>query len=344
MMKKIKTGTCLPTTTFILLLGIALLMSSCIRQGPYECDDTRAQVKVEFDYNYAGIPRSGTTVIFYPATSSPSGERTTVSTHSSSATASLLPGIYSVLVINETFGDFSNIRFRNTESYNKVEAYTIPVADTDQITRSPMLHHSPDILVVDTLSSFTVTPAMVQETNQRMQATANLPTSQVFTLRRAIATVNVALHIKNMKYLRTVASSISGFSQAQILTSGRNNTTAVAHGIENMKAVYTDETKNNGIITGTFNTFGLNPTDEKIYRLIFDALLIDGETKIHEEFDISDIIETVEGDYGIYIDIEFGTKENPSIEIPQVKPEEGTSPFDPEVDDWEEDGAVEVPV
>lgn len=331
---------------FTILFGIILFMSSCVHSGMEECDITdKAQVRVDFDYSQTGITPSGTTIIFYPTGNTSGGEITSFSTHNSYAVVNLLPGEYAVLVINDSFTDFSNIKFRNTGDYDNVEAYVTPVSESGQ-TDSHLLHYSPEILVTDNLPSFVVTQAMADDANLRLQTmrSDDVPVNKVFTLRRAVARANVVLHIKDMKYIRTASSSVSGFSEGQLLASHQNNTTGVTHGVENIKLAYKDGSKTNGTITGSFNTFGLNPDIGQNYRLTFDALLIDGKTKIHKEFDISNVIKTNKDEYGITIEIELGSKDNPLIEIPKVEAEQGTSPFDPDVDDWDENEDIDIPL
>lgn len=322
---------CLFAFYISLKVGIVLIMSSCIREDLDECEVARQQVKVAFDYSQTGISHSGTTIIFYPAAEMTGGEKVSVSTHRSEEQINLLPGEYSVLVINETFSDFSTIKFRNTERFGEVEAYLIPSVDTGQLYRNATPANA-EMLVVDTLSSFVVKEGAADTT------------LKVFMLRRAMAPVNVVLHTKNMKYIRKASFSISGFSEGQILASRQNTSASIEHAVENSKLSYYDQSKTNGAVTGSFNTFGLNSRKEQPYRLIFDALLIDGITTVHKEFDIRDCIKMNEEEYGISIEIELGTKENPVIEIPKVENEDGKSPFDPDVDDWEEEEDIDIPL
>lgn len=319
------------TKTIVILLSIISIMNSCIREELDECEVLRQQVKVEFDYSHTGISHSGTTIIFYPTPEMVGGKIVKLSTHRSEELINLLPGEYSVMVINETFSDFSTIKFRNTENYGEVEAYFIPGSELGQVVRNVKSANS-EMLVVDTLSSFIVKVGVEDMI------------TKVFTLRRAMATVNIILHTKNMQYIRKATFSISGFSEGQVLASHRNTATSVEHEVKNIQLSYYDQSKKNGTIKGSFNTFGLNPDEGQTYRLTFDALLIDGKTKVHKEFDISDIIRINENEYAIFIDIELGSEESPKIEIPEVETEEGKSPFDPGVDDWEEEEDIDIPL
>lgn len=307
------------------------MISACSRSCPHEDDITKLPVTIEFDYSHTGISHTGTSIIFYPSAQTFTEETPRFSTHSDRTVVHLQPGEYSVLVINETFTDLENIRFRRTESYDKIEAYIPTDGGEQQLYKSPV-YASPEILVVDTLSSFIVKHGVTNKA------------AQVFTLRKAVATAKVVLYIKGIQYIRSVTSSISGFSEGHLLASRKNNTTSINHRVENLKMSYNKELIGNGIITGSFNTFGLSSNDGQTNRLIFDALLIDGKTKVHEEIDISDLIKINKSEFDISIDIELGSKNNPFIEIPKVEAEEGTSPFDPEVDDWDENETIDIPL
>lgn len=329
----------------ITLFCTILLASSCDRNDSIDNNVRKAQIKVEFDYSRAGIPLSGTTIVFYPKEGTNEHERLTISTHNSSTLVNLAPGEYSVLVINETFGDFNNIGFHDTERYNQIEAYAMPIDNSTKVHNFP-LSYCPDILVVDTLSSFIVTPEMVEQTWTRLQSTTeqNVAATKVFTLQRCVSRVNTKIHIGNIQYIRNATYTISGLSQAHILSSRRNSLVGVAHGAENIKMSFNQGSKTNGTVNGSFNSFGLQPDDKGTYRLIFEALLIDGTTTVRKEFDITDNIKIDKDENGLIIDIELGSIEKPLIIIPEVKPEPGTSPFEPDVDDWEEGNTVDVPL
>ena len=174
------------------------------------------------------------------------------------------------------------------------------------------------------------------------------------TPRNIIQTVRVYVHIEGIYNLLSARAALSGLSEGYLLTQGKTLNSEVTYLIEEFSEKRDPDDPTKGYIEGSFTCFGL-PDDHQANAqenyLFLQCLLVDNKTIKTFDIPVGDKIEKVitemtcqeNGETLIEEHIELHLHVNP-IALPDVEPVDGgSSGFDAEVEDWEEED-VDIPM
>lgn len=260
-------------------------------------------------------------------------------------------GVYDVVLFNRSFDDFGAVAFRGDlyhefcATAHKVETRVNP--ETRATTR--VIVQTPEDVAAGTHTAFEVTEAMLgnysAEAQARMQSRAvgndtraEEDDPERYTLRlkpeKLTQRVNVTLHIEGLHNVHHAVGVIDGVSESVSLCNGSPVGDPVSQQFVLTDIAFEEGSPFDGVMTGTFNVFGLDCSD--LRNLTFTFYLADGETIVTHGFE-AEIIRT-ETSFEYYI-----TLAPPPM--PDVKPTEGEDAgFDVDVNGWGEPEDVEVPV
>lgn len=102
--------------------------------------------------------------------------------------------------------------------------------------------------------------------------------------------------------------------------------------------VFDENSSRNGTLTGTFNVFGINFSQN--HQLHLEAQLVDGETVFTGDYDNVQVTEKDNGEGVVTIYVEAATDKIPDVE-PDSKSGSG---FDVDVDGWGDEVNTDVPL
>ena len=178
---------------------------------------------------------------------------------------------------------------------------------------------------------------------------------QYYTIRIPIRPQNIvsqlwiSIYAGNADVLQSVRASTSGMAKTFELTQFTTNEESAIQIINQWSLTMDDEINRVGHIDGIITTFGLPngeiPTAMRDSTLNVSALLIDNSTVADYVFDVGDKIKEMPPNPGYrnLYRLVFGSKEEPIIELPDVKPEGGGG-FTANVTDWDEEIEVDIPI
>jgi len=319
------------------IFALSLLLLSCDRRElTYYME---AEITVTADWSRAGVPEEkdeGATLVFFPQDG---GEPRVVLTGERERITVRLPqGAYDALIFNRSFSDFSNLLFRGKESLNTLEAYAKEVvtrADTRVIVSSP------DKLAAATIRHFEVTDDMLG--NYAPPASrGTCPESACrihFTPVPLTRHIRVTLNVKGLHNIREVRCTLGGVPLSVFLHNGHAGKEMGGQEFKAANPVFNEGSFTDGRLTGELDVFGFDRLLS--HSIVLRALLVDGKTVIEQTLTDMTIEEQTDETGNIMLYIEAAVPET----FPDVKPEGGSdSGFDVDVDDWEDDEQVDIPV
>lgn len=327
------------------LLFMTLFIQTGCHRRPLEMEyRDGAQVSVVFDWSKSQLDPDGKTVLFYK-----DGESSPIIkiSHRDTVTLWLQVGVYSVIGFNETFEDFDNISFRNTDRFSTIEAY-VQEEGTIKAT-GDIVSAEPDILATAVVGEFFVTADMVEET--RTRTNTKIPTktlSPTLTLllepQRVVYPAVVDAYVEGMHNITSAGAYITGFTESIFLGTNKTSIYSTIQKCTFTQQIFDEGSTKNGHLIGNFNCFGLHDEQDMQaisgYTLDFRSVLRDGS--LYEQSIVIDKnITTVYIEIGVEIRVQVGSLSpgnNDPIIIPDV---EGESGWDIEVGEWED---VVVPI
>mgnify|MGYP000410682818 CR=1 FL=1 len=142
--------------------------------------------------------------------------------------------------------------------------------------------------------------------------------------------ITVKIRIKGMNNIRNATCKLDGIAESVFLASGQISEKTVAQEFCLGNPVYNSGSATDGTLSASISVFGFDT--EISHNLHLRAELVDGKTTFEESFDDLKISQLEEGDgrMSIFIDMTCEKK------VPNVKVE-GSSGFDANVDDWEDE-------
>lgn len=167
------------------------------------------------------------------------------------------------------------------------------------------------------------------------------------TPRNIIQSVRVYVHVDGIYNLRSARAALSGMSEGYLLTQGKPLNSEVTYLIEEFAETRDPDDPTKGCIVGSFTCFGL-PDDHQATaeenNLFLQCLLVDNKTVKTFDIPVGDKIEKVITEMTCQENGETLTEEHielhlhVEIDLPDVEPVGGgSSGFDAEVEDWEEE-------
>ncbi|MFI3285626.1 MAG: DUF5119 domain-containing protein [Rikenellaceae bacterium] len=315
----------------ILIIAIIALMpfSSCDNRRPIY-PESGVWVVVNLDWSELEENPNGATVRFYPKTRSELSV-VTLRTNSSVDSAFVKRDNYAIVVMNETVDSHSNIEFSNSDNYEnfvgRIKSVLNPSAGGDDIVTGG----EPDAFATASYEDLEVTRESVIEAKRyELDFTPQLRTKQLC----------VTLYINGIDNLRSdiQALTIDGMADGIKLYTGESNGVGISHYLTFTEKVYDEDSYKRGYLRGYVNCFGVagNGIDNKV--TLYMALR-DGNMHYIKDIDVTDMIYTDENDeLKLYLDLE-------DITLPEVEdiynPGSG---FDAEVDDWDEEEDLNIPI
>ena len=336
-----------------IILAVATLFTTGCHRRPLDMDYVdKAELTIILDWSKAQIDPNGATIIFYPADGS---SPITKLTNQDTTTVSLDIGFYSIIAFNETFRDFDNISFRNTDYFETIEAY---VKEEGANKAGDVISANPDILASVSVGEYQVTADMIEQTRSKTKTKTKTKTKAdadalidaypnlVITLQplRVVYPAVVTAKIIGLERISSAGAYVVGFSEGVFLSTGKTSIYSTTQKFTFTERTFNEGSSTEGYLRGNFNCFGLRYRDEGTpitgYTLSFRSILIDGSDFI-EDRDISNKIRQIELEIGLEILVDLGDTgvggDDPYV-IPDVKGEGG---WDVKVDEWEE---VIVPI
>ena len=365
---------------FVLL---AALFGSCERRPLELLNGSTMGVIVKCLWEVAvypdGIKPSGVTLYFFK-----DGEFYSSLTTASvdSCEVQLPEGHYQMYMISQSPEEYWRMEFENmTDFYGAASTLRPTITPAWVATRAgfddDIVVENPEILYAGVSDEFEITHEMTEEYQENytklksLRASVNKTTKgsisdqiaeyeervRYITIRIPIYPQNVvsqfwvSIYAGNADVLKSVRASTSGMAKTFELTQFTTNDESAIQIINQWNLTMDDTATRVGHIDGIITTFGLpngdEPTALRDSTLNVSALLIDNATVADYTFDVGDKIEELPPNPGYrnLYRLVFGTKENPIITLPDVKPDPGNSSgMEAKVEDWEEGETVEIPM
>ena len=246
-------------------------------------------------------------------------------------------GVYSVLVFNETIdeGDWNNIAFKGTKSFETFAATNVPQNEIGFYTRSkdlPLIGN-PEAIAAWSLDRFEVTLEMVFSTRTTTMNKAALmkevPHLTKIKPQSRFERVVITVFATNLASSKQVTGTIDGMYSGVYLASGKRITEPAAQAFVLNGRVYDGY---DGTTTRTFNIFG--KASGAHHNLVLDFLLTNNELHPSEKFDVTNLLvtETIEHVRTHVINAGYGNHDDDHlINLPEGDMENGIT-----VEDWEE--------
>lgn len=337
------------------ILLMVLCMTAAIATGchrrPLDMDYVdKAEMTVILDWTKADLDPNGATIIFYPADGS---SPIVTLTNGDTTTVSLDLGFYSIIAFNETFEDFDNITFRNTDHFETIEAF---VDEEGANKAGNVISANPDILASVSVGEFQVTADMIEQTRSKTktktktkaeaEALIEAYPNLVLTLAplRVVYPAIVTARVKGLERVSSAGAYVVGFTEGVFLSTSKTSIYSTTQKFTFTERKFNDGSTTEGYLRGKFNCFGLRERAEgeaiSGYTLSFRSILIDGSDFI-EDRNISNNIHQIELEIGLEILVDLGQGTS-SGDDPFVIPEvQGGGGWDVKIDEWED---VIVPI
>lgn len=351
-----------------LFASIVVTFSSCVREplvvfGENEAFDLVIRPRwVEFDTRPTGF-----TAIIYPTDYS---EPTVIrSNNIDSVKVSLPVGSYRVIVFNQTFEEYSSIKFRNTDRYYDFEVLGADEDEPSVLTsfnfiKKGRLCKEPGIFAADCCNELSVTQAEVDEARKSRTRIKKTLTMRPHIL---ISRLYINLPVEGIYNGLSIQGCIDGMSSHVYSTYYEAGPDQGAFNIKRWKAEYDGTSLTTGMYHADVYNFGMPGTSlylqsaasietsyntlvsrvanasrsetdpkfnpEDIY-LHMRVLLVDRKTVYEQTFPVGDLIERRINDPLI---LDLNVKD--VLTLPYVKPEDGSgeSGFGADVDNWKVD-------
>lgn len=360
-------------TPYIILL-IALSAFSCERvEIIYPEQQAYDEVTIQMDWSNTGLRPDGATVMFYPQDGK---SPIKVLMTSDRQNVKLRKGAYSIIAINQSFNDFDNIQFRGLGDYRTIEAYAKPISRPPfSKTTSNLYMLGPDQLAVARLDRFVVNDEMIKACMNRLSGTksgtdpANIQTVLTIRPQLVTSTAEVYVNTQGVNYIRYSQGVVSGLAGG-IMLSSLIPTPGKTAQLFDFDINPQNNDKRLGILSAQTTSFGLpgvsmfNPEYRTItvksvstktaeqnngpvcilsrtsvpVDLEIIAPLIDNKTTFSAVYNLNAYVDTV--DHHIHISISFNNLNIPPVENPSGS----NSGFNPDVDDWNNNDKISIPL
>jgi hypothetical protein len=293
--------TLLITALLLVVVTIIDIMAGCTRRPLYgNLTPETALIPVHIDWSVSGIPLKQmhrVSVLLFPEKDGTPLEFR-METNLTDDVIQVPVGVYSVIVFNETTDptDWSDITFKNKDSYDKFAAVALDVTESrgfySRAEELPLIEN-PNPLAAWSLARFEVTEEILlrSRTASRAELAEEISDLTHIVPTPRIETMAVTARVENLSSAMQVTGILNGMSSGVYMASGEKMTTTGAHAFILSQREYDDEPNDDdGTTTNTFNIFGRHPATDHI-DLHIDCLLTDGTMHPRESFDVGNMIE-----------------------------------------------------
>ena len=348
-----------PAAALVIAL-LALLCVQCERRPLEVYYEDKVAVRIDVDWMKSfGIMPSGMTVMLYR-----NGDSLTYSNITNevlSHTVQLDPGLYKLIIFNQSYDEFGSMYFQNLRSHDRAAARAEEITTRGNRTWDKGVRYITDPedigVAVDT---FEITSEMLEQQLHFVdwhQHDKLHPNTELFVFDEVPDPMTTVLHVKanvrGAKNISGIECSISGMADGFYLSKvDRTKETGIMF-LNQWKFTPAEGETDYGVISSDIPCFGLPHGKEMAVNrdstdnvLDLHFFLADGETEFHRTFNVGKIMKyfTPTGDAMTkaealkHIQVEIYIEE--VIDIPDVDPK-NASGFDAHVDDWEFGGTFE---
>ena len=351
-------------TSYLIVL-VLLLLTSCVRRPleVYFKKKVKVQVNVDWTSRFGQKPSSMTMVLYkdndslyqsYPPSSNVDFR-----------VMELDPGIYKLLVFNQTYDEFSSIYFRDWDHFQTFTARAKPITTRANRTWDANINYmcDPEDIGV-AVDEIVITEEMVDDyyTFVDYRQRNNVPGETMFYYNEVVDPMITKLYVrvlvKGFSNMHSLEANISGMSDGFYMSHvDRTQDTGILL-LDNWTATPIEGEGDKGWVTTSISTFGLPFGKEAVENrdstdnvLTLGFLLLDGSV-LPFSYNVGKIMKyIVPKDESLTkaealreIEVEI-ILDDPisSPDLPYVDPSERqASGFDAHVDDWEFGGTIEA--
>lgn len=275
------------------------------------------------DWSQAGLEGEdtyGATAVFYPQNGGV--PQTVLMGNRTHAITRLPKGHYNVILFNRSFSDFGGIAFRGENAFHTFEAYAKQIENR---SASEVSVTSPEKLATCVIEGFEVTD--------------NIECSLHFTPTELTSTVKVQISIDGLNNIKDATCRLGGIHASILLHNGQRGEKMITQEFSIGNPTFHEGSFTDGTLTGEICVFGFD--EETDHSMSLSANLVDGKTKIEQNFDKVSISKDTDETGAIYLHIEAKTPGR----IPDVEPEKDpNSGFNADVNDWGKEENTELPL
>lgn len=169
--------------------------------------------------------------------------------------------------------------------------------------------------------------------------TDNIECSLHFTPTELTSTVKVRISIDGLNNIKDATCRLGGIHASILLHNGQRGEKMITQEFSIGNPTFHEGSFTDGTLTGEICVFGFD--EEADHSMSLSANLVDGKTKIEQNFDKVSISKDTDETGAIYLHIEAKTPGR----IPDVEPEKDpNSGFNADVNDWGKEENTELPL
>lgn len=306
----------------LILTGLSMLLSGCsFRDILDDYPVSGVRIKLNWEGVTDELPE-GMRVIFYPK----DGEGRLVDSYIGvkGEEVKVPPGCYDMVIYNY---NTECVVVDGTGSYETITAHTVPYSDLD--AKEDMVW-GPDPFYIVNMKNVRI------EKSEEVLAMEFLP-------KPAVRHYTFEIKVKGLKNVASIICNVSGMDDSYCISNGA--------GTSGLAPIYVEAVRGDDVIRGSFSAFAgddvkdTRAADEVMMKL----LLIRVDNTVQEaKVNITDSVEPTPPDEGGEenppTEIEIPIDEEIEVDDVEVPPDEGGGGMDGDVNDWDDETDVELPV
>ena len=263
---------------------VLLTCLSCNRDHLYYETVTRHKVQLDIDWSQTAFVTdsrdydennrlNGVTIFAYDAATHRLAAELPPDANWQSPLVYLDPGIYDLVVINDSRAELPAIGFSTDQPLDGFCAY----ADA----RDGVVTEHPDYLTVSTVKGVTILPQQADYHYDRPDKYyTDLVEQQISTVQRAVTKkVNIRVYVKGMNYCKGMqASYMTGLASSVLLATGQAGRQQATYAFNLINRTFRDNSYTEATLTQSFNSFGFNEENLKAgtrFELTLNFVLVD---------------------------------------------------------------------
>ena len=358
---------------------IAMAAASCERR-PLEGDYAPSvKVIVKPDWQYVSEKPTGMSMYFFKDGEATPRVISTSEVHN--AAVNLPAGHWRMFLISQSVYEFASYDFFNMSNYEEAVVRLTEVKSSwftptrSSVTKENFLGHEPEHMGVAIAEEFDITPEMVDsyqtfyteyKTRLRSKSVADDEMNSILrsldehtyiipvVAHDIISSVRARVYINNIVSLAAARAALSGMAQNFLLTADRTDKGTVDQLLENW-AIHRDESDpKKGYIEAQITSLGLPEgetevagRDSTLNYLGLHLLLRDGQI-LKYDFPVGHKFKITKDETGLGLRLNLylqeGYEGDPKIDLPDVVVDDDGGGFKADVDDWEDEVNVDIPI